>query len=179
MAKWLRDFSTTAAVLHTALSRWPALHADLVVARRWTIGTPLAALEAHPRILWHESVDDEELRRLYRQAWLLLLPLLDTSANNALVEAMACGTVPVVNNVGGVRDYGGGDGFPMVPDREPESFLARLAEYLDSPDRIARCGQKCRAFALSQLDWRIIRAQHLRLYEELATQCNLLMRNDK
>jgi len=166
VGKWLRDFSATASVLQEALARWPDLQADLVVARRWTEGTPLSTLENHPRVHWYDSVSDEDLRRLYRQAWLLLLPLIDTSANNALVEALSCGTVPVVNHVGGVPDYGGGDIFPTAPNTD--GLFSLMAGYLDHPERLEPYAKACRKFALERLSWRAIRAQHLNLYRQMA-----------
>jgi len=97
-----------------------------------------------------------------------VLPLIDTSANNALVEAMSCGTVPVVNEVGGVSDYGGGQVFPMAANAE--AMLELMAGYLNDPARIAQCAKACRAFALEKLDWRIIREQHLKLYQQVAEE---------
>jgi glycosyltransferase involved in cell wall biosynthesis len=167
VGKWLRDFDMAGEVLFAALARWPRLSADVVVARHWADGSQLAALSGHPRVRWHEAVDDHTLRQLYQAAWLLLMPLLESSANNALVEAMACGTVPVLNNVGGVRDYGGGDAFPMSEANHPTSYLALIEEHFDNPKRfVARC-RACHEFAVERLDWKLIRARNRAVYEQL------------
>lgn len=53
----------------------------------------------------HKNIGDTELRDLYRQASVGVLPLSDSTANNALLEMMASGLPVVTNNVGGVRSY--------------------------------------------------------------------------
>jgi glycosyltransferase involved in cell wall biosynthesis len=167
VGKWLRDFETAGKVLFAALARWPQLDADIVVARKWADGSQLAALSGHPRVRWHEAVNDYTLRQLYQAAWVLFLPLHETSANNALVEALACGTVPVVNNIGGVTDYGGGEAFPMSETNEPTSYLALIEEHFGHPKRLVERSLACHKFAVERLDWRLVHAQNLGVYEKL------------
>jgi len=40
-------------------------------------------------------IDDEQLLALYRESDILAFPLLDCTANNSLLEAMACG-LPII-----------------------------------------------------------------------------------
>jgi glycosyltransferase involved in cell wall biosynthesis len=167
VGKWLRDFETAGKVLVAALERWPQLRVDIVVSRKWTAGSQLAALSGHPRVRWHESVDDDALRKIYQAAWLLFLPLCETSANNAIVEAMACGTVPVVNNIGGVTDYGGGDAFLMSETNQPASYLTLMEEHFGNPKRLLERSCACHEFAVKFLDWGLIRARNRGVYEEL------------
>jgi glycosyltransferase involved in cell wall biosynthesis len=167
IGKWLRDFETAGEVLFAALARWPQFRADIVLARRWAAGSSLSALVDHPRVRWHEGVDDNTLRQLYQAAWLLFLPLHETSANNALVEALACGTVPIVNKIGGVPDYGGGEAFLMSETNHPTSYLALMEEYFANPDKLLKDSRACREFAVDRLDWGIVRARQRVLYGEL------------
>jgi glycosyltransferase involved in cell wall biosynthesis len=150
------------------MSRWPELCADIVVARKWTSQTRLAALASHPRVQWHDAVDDRTLLSLYQAAWLLLMPLHETSANNALVEALACGTVPLVNNVGGVGDYGGNEAYPLCDTNRLASYLALIENYLRNPGRLAQTSRACREFAVRRLDWQLIRDRSRNLYENLS-----------
>jgi len=50
-------------------------------------------------------ISDEALRSAYQEADLLVMPMKDATANNSLLEAMACGLPMVVTDLPGVRDY--------------------------------------------------------------------------
>lgn len=56
-------------------------------------------------VRFHHRVPEDDLIRLYQQADALLLPVEDATANNAVLEALACGTPVITNRVGGMPDY--------------------------------------------------------------------------
>jgi glycosyltransferase involved in cell wall biosynthesis len=45
----------------------------------------------------YNDLSDDDLLRLYQQCHVILLPLFDATANNSLLEGMACGMVPITN----------------------------------------------------------------------------------
>lgn len=53
----------------------------------------------------HSRISDEELRDLYRNATLGFMPLEDCTANNAVLEMMACGKAVACSRAGGIEDY--------------------------------------------------------------------------
>jgi glycosyltransferase involved in cell wall biosynthesis len=168
VGKWLRDFNAAGEVLIQGLARWPHMGVDIVVARKWASGSVLARLADHPQVRWHDAIDDKTLRRLYQTAWILFIPLLDSSANNAIVEALACGTVPVANRVGGVVDYGGGEVFPMTATNGAADYLSLIDAYLRNPEWRMDRSRACRAFAENRLDWQFTRKRLIRVYEEMS-----------
>jgi glycosyltransferase involved in cell wall biosynthesis len=62
-------------------------------------------LGEHPNLEYKAGLPEDDLLRLYQSATLLLMPLHDATANNAVLEGMACGVPLVVSDVGSVRDY--------------------------------------------------------------------------
>ena len=103
--QWLRDFETLAAVIKQADQQALNMTFDLIVPRHVRNTPACYQMAMSPRVRWQANLSDEELRQAYQQADVLLLPLTDATANNGLLEGMACGLPVIVTDVGGVRDY--------------------------------------------------------------------------
>jgi glycosyltransferase involved in cell wall biosynthesis len=127
----------------------------------------MTSLLSHDRVTHYDRVDDSKLLLLYQKAWFLLIPFVDTSANNAICEALSCGVIPLVNDIGGVLDYGGGSLYPMSSDSSVKSYLELLAYYISHPNSFLKCSLSLRDFAQGNLDWSIVQNQHLFVYSSL------------
>lgn len=64
-----------------------------------------SALVGCDNVRMHTGIPEERLIDLYRQADALLLPVTSATANNAVLESIACGTPVITNDVGGMADY--------------------------------------------------------------------------
>ena len=84
-----------------------------------------------PRTTWVGAVDDEELRVLYRQHDVIVLPSERRveAFGLVLIEGMAAGCVPVASDLPGVRDVAGPTGllFPPGDVTQLRRTLLRLA----------------------------------------------------
>jgi glycosyltransferase involved in cell wall biosynthesis len=94
VGRWLRDWATFANVARSL----PDVHFDVVSNRDLGIG-PIANVRVH------QNLNDAELAALYRRADILFLPLLQSTANNALLEGLASGLAVVATDLEAVRAY--------------------------------------------------------------------------
>lgn len=164
----LRNVEMLEAVAAEMLRRDPTVVFDMLVP---TARRNLPAFEnllGRDNICWHANLSDVQLRSLYWRAAVMFLPLHDSGANTAVVEALACGLPIVTTDVGGIRDYGGGVVFPLVANHDVGSALELISGLLD--DSVARSRQAAaqRAFAVANLDWAKIAREHVAAYARLA-----------
>jgi glycosyltransferase involved in cell wall biosynthesis len=168
VGRFLRDFAlTAAAVLHMARLH-PDWRFDFVVPAATWHGSELESLRGLPAVRWHDRVDDAALRRLYRHSTCHLIPFQDCSANNAIVESLACGLPIVTSDRGGVRDYGAGSVYPLAAEHTVGALASQCERYVAEPAWRAAVSGACRAFAVATLAWPIIARRHLDLYREVA-----------
>ena len=104
------------------------------------------------------GLSDEELLREYRRAWVVLLPLTDSTANNSLLEAIASGAPVVVSDVGGVRDYVGPDCGALCPVGDERTHAARTIDLIFDAKGREAAGRAARARA-ENYAWPIVREQ--------------------
>lgn len=147
--------------------RRPELIFELLVRREIRGLQGLHKLRNHPNVNWLEGLTDEELRSLYQNSYLLLLPMDEMSANNAVVEALACGLPVVTTDVGGIRAYGGGSIYPVVKNNDDDGMISLIEHYLRDALRRNDIAVKCRKFSEENLAWPIIAMKHLEAYRDL------------
>jgi glycosyltransferase involved in cell wall biosynthesis len=93
------------------------------------------------------NVSDEVLRASYREASLLFLPLEQASANNALLESMACGLPAVITDLPAVRDYTSEDAAILCPFGDASAHAEAALALLDDSSRRIEMGRAAYALA--------------------------------
>ena len=94
------------------------------------------------------GLSDEQLRGVYQQADIFTMPLTDCTANNSLLEAMACGLPIMVSDLPGVRDYVDETTAILVPVGDDQQFGQRLRELISDQALRDRLAKMSRASAL-------------------------------
>lgn len=102
-------------------------------------------------VILHSKISDEELRSLYQNATIGFMPLEDCTANNAILEMMACGVAIVCSDVGGISDYIDTEGAVMFDPQQPLKHLINsIITIINTPSRIEKMGAHNRQKAHTQ-----------------------------
>lgn len=124
-------------------------------------------LGEHPNLTYLSGISEEELLHLYQSASVLLMPLHDATANNAILEGMSCGLPIVVTDVGAVRDYVDPGCGMLVPPYQARTMAEAVIDILDNESARAKMSSKCREHAL-QFSWEKSVGKLKSVYEALA-----------
>jgi glycosyltransferase involved in cell wall biosynthesis len=99
-------------------------------------------LGEHPNLTYRAGIPEGELLKLYQSASVLLMPLHDATANNAILEGMACGLPLIVSDVGSVRDYLHPQCGLLIPYQQARAMAEAVVELL--ADDASRCAMSVR-----------------------------------
>jgi len=114
----------------------------------------------------HGGIDDEALAELYRTADVLLLPLSDSTANNALLEGMASGLPVVATDLPAVRTYLPDRGGILVLNNSVEGFVTALQSLRQDIELRHAMGRGARARA-EELAWPRLVPEYEALYTKM------------
>jgi len=153
---WLRDWATLHRVAQLLASCRDIEFA--IVTDRET------GLEGLANVVRHRNVDDTTLLALYRQSDVLLLPVTQATANNALLEGIATGLPVVTSDIPAMRAYLRGDEGILVKDNVPGDIADALLHLMRHPDARRAMGRQARTRA-EQLSWRNVVPQWETVYD--------------
>lgn len=155
---WLRDWRMFRAVA-----------AEMQAVEFHVITAHDTGAEHLTNVFRHLDVDDATLAALYRSADILFLPLLDSTANNTLLEGMASGLATITTDLPAVRAYVANAEAMLAPVGDPGTALAALRRLQDDPALRTRMGASARARA-EQLSWPLIARQYEALFSGLVAR---------
>jgi glycosyltransferase involved in cell wall biosynthesis len=100
----------------------------LIGKRGWLFNETMQRIEQMKlggQVLWRENVPDEALPAIYNMAAVLVVPSFYEGFGLTALEAMACGTVPIVSNRSSLPEVVGEVGSQINPD-DPATLTAAL-----------------------------------------------------
>jgi glycosyltransferase involved in cell wall biosynthesis len=124
-----------------------------------------------PNVRLHASISEDELLTLYRNADALLLPLIDATANNALLESMACGTPVISTFVGGIPDYVDDSAGWLFRKGEVDPILDLIKHSCEHPGalQLKRAAARTKA---EEFDWQEIHKRIVSVYKAVSKGCS-------
>lgn len=141
-----RDFNVLEAVISRFCSD-PGIVFKLLVKHEAKV-----RLSQYSNVVFEERLSDLELKEFYCSSDCLLLTLEDATANNTLLEAMACGLPIVTEDVGGTREYVSANMDSLYEKGNVDALVDAILRLRDNRDRSFQLGVNSRHRA-EQLSW--------------------------
>lgn len=159
---WLRDFKTLNETVKIVLNANKNIEIRVVINKE-----NVSLIPSHSdRIKIYRDIPEQELLRLYQTSSVFLLPLKDCTANNALLEAMACGLPIVTTDVGGIRDYLDDKTAIIVPAGKAQSMAEATLAIIHDKKMKSALSQNVRRQA-QQFSWPVVASKMQQIYSQL------------
>jgi glycosyltransferase involved in cell wall biosynthesis len=154
---YLRDFKALGEVARLLQGQGFAF--DVVTDRD-------TGLEGVPGVHRHRNVNDDRLLALYQEADALLLPVSQSTANNALLEGIACGLPMVSTRLPSIEAYVPDEAAVLVEGNDPEELARAVLHLRDEPDLASELGRRSRERA-EELGWGRVAPRYEAVYASL------------
>ncbi len=158
---WLRDWDALRRIAET-------FRTDRDVSFDVVTGGD-TGLEGLPNVTHHRSIPDATLAELYRRADVLLLPLTECTANNALLEGIASGLPVVSSDLPGVRFYLSGSESLLASPGDVEGLVGALRKLQSEPELRLEMG-RCARIRAEELAWSEVVNGFAELYEAIVAE---------
>ncbi|MCP4749324.1 MAG: glycosyltransferase family 4 protein [Proteobacteria bacterium] len=154
--------------LASLIPRYPDL--DLLV-----VGSPkpgghteglINSLGIAGKVTFVNNLTTEDIRRLYAQASMAVVPSLYEGFGLPAGEAMSC-SVPIVSTTGGALPEVVGDAGVLVPTGDAIALADAIADLMDHPEKREKYGVAGRKRILEKFSWEVAAKQMTRYYYKL------------
>lgn len=160
VGNWLRDFDTLVAACKVFAEKAPHIVVDVVTLER-----NRGFFDQCSNVSFHSAIPEEELLQKYQEAAVLLVPMKDCTANNSILEGMACGLPIITTEVGGIHDYVDSNCAILCPVNDSASMASATISLLSDKRRMAEMEKKSREKSL-QFAWQKVADILLRIYND-------------
>jgi glycosyltransferase involved in cell wall biosynthesis len=123
-------------------------------------------LEGLPNVVLHQDIDDLALLKLYQDADILFLPLVKATANNALLEGIACGLPVITTSLPSIKAYLPGPEAMLIDTKDPSDYTDAVLSLSRDFQQRQWMGVQARKRA-EELSWSKITAQYEAVYSRL------------
>jgi glycosyltransferase involved in cell wall biosynthesis len=156
-----RDFQTLKKVCETLLVKDSSIIFKVV-----TLPENFGFFTGLPNVSLYSGLTEAELVNLYQTSDLFVQTLEDCTANNAVLEALACGLPVVVTDVGSIRDYVNDKCGLFAPQQDSNAMVDMIINLLQNGLRRHEMSVYARQQAL-KFDWKVVSKQLKAVYQHI------------
>ncbi len=166
---WLRDFKSLEMIIEKVLSKNKSIRFDLIIpnTEKNKENEHIRRIARHNEVTFHSGLNNNELLKLYQQASMLVLPILDATANNALLESISCGLPVVSNNVGGIPDYVNNNFAFLHENGDIKSFVDSIFKIADEDSEWDKRSHSAREYSANNLSIEHIAKKTIEIYKNI------------
>lgn len=154
----LRDFKALNYCILKIAEKTPNLTVNVIVHKSYQ-----KYIQPHPAINVFSNVDDIALKKFYQEATALFLPMVNSTACNSILEAMAMGLPIITNNVGGNYGYINSEQAIIAPKGEHDFMIDATIELLRDEAKIHKMSLQSLE-QVKQFDWNEVAKQVVEFY---------------
>lgn len=158
----MRDWEASRRIIDECNARKLPVQIDAVVGQE---RRPVFSEFANTHV--HTGISEDELIALYQGADALLMPVVDSTANNSVLESLACGTPVISNSVGGIPDYVDDTCGWLFGKGEVLGIVKLIAQLCHNPELASSRREAARCKSL-QFTWDRVAEQVMAIYEAVA-----------
>ena len=166
--RYLRDMTTLAAVVKKLSTLSINIQFDIVYIDKANVWQDyLIEIMGLPNITWYADINDRELLYLYQQADCCLIPLEDCTANNAILEAMACGLPIISTDLPALKTYADDSMSILGRKSNADDLCDALQMLYNSESKRKAMAINARDKAVQYFGWNIVAGKTAGLFESL------------
>lgn len=122
-------------------------------------------------VSFQSGLSDDELVTAYRESSCFLTMVENATANNALLEAMACGLPVIAERIGGIPEYVNDRCAALVAPADSDAAARKILELYRSQEMSLAMSKAARERA-EALDWVHVAEQTCRVYQAIERGSN-------
>lgn len=162
--QWLRDIELLLSVIKYVNSKKHSqIYFDIVYpVTNQSNNIHLKRFSCLRNTFIYNNLSDVELKKLYQDADIFLIPLIDSTANNSILEAMASGLPIITTPVGGICDYVTDD-FAFL-SHSAQQMGDHIIELFKNPKEVKIRSNKALQYTEANLSWEFITKRTIHTY---------------
>lgn len=163
--RYLRDLEMLSKVVIAFSKTKFNIHFNIIHTKKADFCDSLKQISNFQNVSWFSNLPDQEYLKVYQNSDCLFLPLIDCTANNALLEAMSCGLPIITNNLPAIKSYVDDNVAILVDGKNEDDFVDAIKKLYLNYNLCRQMGIEGRKRAVHDFDWNVVAKKTLEIFK--------------